>query len=194
MRIIFAKTAALLMLWTLACSEPQRPDGAPLQSPGAEPPASAEQLHFTAPEGWIQETPSSPMRRVQYRLPGAPVGSEDADLAIFVFPGTGGGVDANLERWVQQFSNPDGSPATEQAEIRRTEVGGMRVSMLDISGTYDPGVMAGGTGAQQNFRMLAAVVEAPADPWFIKLTGPIPTIDYWERSFHEFVESFHLSH
>ncbi len=194
MKIIYMIGIALLILWTLACSEPQRPDGAPLQSPGPGVAATTEALHFTAPEGWIQEAPSSPMRRVQYRLPGAPAGSGDADLAIFVFPGTGGGVEDNLERWVQQFSNPDGSPVTDQAEVRRMEVGGMRVSMLDLSGTYDPGVMAGGTGAQPNFRMLAAVVEAPEDPWFIKLTGPIPTIDHWEQSFYEFVESFHLSH
>jgi len=30
-------------------------------------------------------------------------------MAVFVFPGGGGGVQANINRWVSQFKQPDGS-------------------------------------------------------------------------------------
>ena len=36
---------------------------------------------------------------------------------------------------------------------------------------------------EADFRLLAAVVETPAGPYFFKLTGPDPTVRRWTDSF-----------
>src|SRR5262245_40912700 len=68
------------------------------------PPGSGEGetgVRWKAPAGWIAETPSSPMRKAQYRVPG-PGG--DGECAVFYFgPGQGGDPMANAQRWVGQF-------------------------------------------------------------------------------------------
>ena len=74
-------------------------------------PAGAERslgdLAANVPEGWVEEEPASSMRLAQYRLPGD--GAGDAVLAVFHFGSNqGGSVDANIDRWYGQFSQPDG--------------------------------------------------------------------------------------
>src|SRR5215510_5307663 len=76
--------------------------------PAAPPPGSGEggtSVRWKAPAGWIAETPSSPMRKAQYRVPG-PGG--DGECAVFYFgPGQGGDPMANAQRWAGQFKHPD---------------------------------------------------------------------------------------
>ena len=103
------------------CSEgsPAETDSAPGPAVSAGPAqASAAGLRFEAPSTWISETPSSSMRLAQYRLPGLEGDPEDAELAVFYFGGQGGSVQANVDRWIGQFSNPDGSPVTDPRVFR----------------------------------------------------------------------------
>src|SRR3989338_9158151 len=65
-------------------------------------------LTWSAPEGWIEETPSSPMRKAQYCLPKVEGDSEDVSVSLFYFPGQGGSIEDNLNRWYGQFIQPDG--------------------------------------------------------------------------------------
>lgn len=186
---------AILLASTFGCSSSPEPPpaGDPVEFPESSPDnAQTGQLRFEMPDGWVQESPSSSMRRAQYRLPGEG-GEDDAELAIFVFPGTGGSVQANVDRWIGQFSQPDGSSSAEKAEIDTREINGFPVTFVSLTGTYSGGGMApmagGSSEPQEGYKMLAAIIETPADPWFLKLTGPEATVDYWESSFAEFVES-----
>jgi len=135
------------------------------------------------------------MRVSQYQLPPAEGDSEGASLVVYYFgAGQGGSVDANLERWIGQMQTPDGRPARDKAKTETTTVNGMKVSLLDVSGTYaggDMGGMAGGGAAQTkpNFRMRAAVIETPKGPYFIKLVGPEKTVSRSDQAFQEFVKS-----
>jgi len=45
------------------------------------------------------------------------------------------------------------------------------------------------TKAKPNFRMLAAVAEAPSGPWFFKLTGPAKTVGKWESGYQSFLDT-----
>lgn len=175
----------LSVLLVAGCGGTEEPEGTPVQFGGSGVPESAQkQLEFESPEGWIAETPASTMRVAQYRLPGE--GSEDAEVAVFTFPGTGGSVDANIQRWIGQFSEAD----RENAAVTRKTVNDLPVTYLDISGTYTPGMMDGdSTRPQPDYRVLAAVIETPTDPWFVKLTGPSATVDQWEESFYQYVDS-----
>ena len=148
-------------------------------------------LNFSAPSEWIEESPSSPMRRAQYRLPRAEGDAEDAELVVFHFPGQGGSVQANMDRWIGQFSKEDGSAAADSAKISKRESGNVPLTILDVEGTYSPagGPMMRRGNPKPNHRMLAAIAETALGPWFFKLTGHKGTIGKWEKSFLQFLDS-----
>ncbi len=154
---------------------------------GADPHASA--LRFTPPAEWISETPSSSMRQAQYRLPRVEGDPEDAELAVFFFSGQGGTVQDNIDRWIGQFQKNDGSPAA--GAISRRDVQGIPLTIVDVSGIYlsSSGPMLEDTKAKPSFRMIAAVAETDAGPWFFKLTGPEKTVANWESGFQSFLDT-----
>ena len=165
------------------------------QPPASQAPASGSQgdLRLKAPDGWVSERPTSSMRVSQYQLPAAQGDSEAASLIVFYFgAGQGGSVDANLERWIGQMQSADGRPAKGAAKTETTTVNGMKVTLLDVAGTYSGGDMGGGGGtpsSKPNFRMRAGVIETPKGAYFIKLVGPEKTVARWDSSFQEFIKS-----
>lgn len=163
-------------------------DTKPAPAHGASSVPGNSNLKFTAPPDWIVETPSSTMRRAQYRLTRVNGDPEDAELAVFFFPGEGGSVQANIDRWIGQFQRTDGSPAT--GDISRRASHGIPLTVVDVSGIYLAGSgMMTETKAKPNFRMLAAVAETTAGPWFFKLTGPAKTVAKWGPSFQSFLDT-----
>jgi hypothetical protein len=151
-------------------------------------------VHYTAPEVWIAEHPSSSMRRGQYRLPGKS-DSDDGILAIYNFPGTGGSVEANLERWYKQMVQPDGSETKNKIERRDFLVNGMPVTLVYVTGTYlesATGMMMSDVTERPNYAMLAAIVETANSPWFFKATGPKVTIDTHRQAFEDFVKTIRV--
>lgn len=178
-----------------APAAPASPGGGPPAAlpPGISGSASASgDLQYKAPSGWVKEQPTSGMRKAQFRLPRAEGDSEDGSLVIFYFgPGQGGTAQANLDRWIAQFEQPDGSSSKEKAKTKSMTVNGLTVSLLDLSGTFTA-EMTPGAGDRQNkpqSRMLAAVIESPKGPYFVKLVGPIKTVDRWEPDFTAFLNS-----
>ena len=142
-------------------------------------------LSAVAPQGWEAQTPASSMRIVQYGLPG-PEG--DATLAVFYFgPGQGGGIEANIERWYGQFTQEDGRPTREKARRWERQVGGIAVTLVDISGTYSGGM--GSAEEMKAYRMLGAIAAHPSGAVFIKLTGPMDTVEHWRDSFTLYLDS-----
>ena len=174
------------------------PDHPPISSPPADsliappPPGSgtgATGLVWTTPDGWIAETPSSAMRRAQYRVPG-PGG--DGELVVFYFgPGQGGDAMANAVRWANQFSQPDGRAPQEAMKTEQIEVGGIPVLLTEITGTYSGGMtMMGGPSAELENHMLLGAIAAGGDAnWFFKLTGPAATLEAQRDAFRALIES-----
>ena len=191
----------LTLLWITACSskpgasEGEQPaDLKPQSAHGATAVAGTSApggLKFTAPAGWIEETPTSSMRKAQYRLPRVDGDTEDAELAVFFFKGEGGSVQANIQRWIGQFTKPDGTPATDSAKTTHKEIHGIPLTIVDVSGTYmsASGPMLSEVKPKPGFRMLAAVAETSEGPWFLKLTGPAATVSKWELSFDQLLDS-----
>jgi hypothetical protein len=167
-----------------ACSAP--PTVASKNAPPASASVSQGDLRLNVPDGWVSERPSSGMRVSQYQLPAAEGDPEAASLVVYYFgPGQGGSVDANLERWIGQIQTPK-----DKAKTETTSVNGMKVTLLDVTGTYAAGDMGGGGGpAKPNFRMRAGVIETPKGAYFIKLVGPEKTVAKWDQAFQEFVKS-----
>lgn len=138
---------------------------------GGGDPGQAAGLDFDMPAGWQSEQPSSSMRMAQASIPG-PGGP--GQLTVFYFgPGGGGGVEANVQRWVGQMEvDPGTQPAQETFDAN-----GYRVTVIDVKGTLLPSTMGTGPEAPQpDSRLIGAVVEGPGGPWFFKATGPEATL------------------
>lgn len=148
-------------------------------------------LKYDPPKGWISKPPASAMRVAEFVLPKAMGDPEDASLAIFFFGGQGGSVEANLERWTNQMVQPDGRPSRQVAKTQSFSSNGMKVTVLDVSGTYTAEMRPGASERynKSNFRMKAAVLETSAGPYFFKLTGPQKTVARWDDSFTTFIKS-----
>jgi len=162
---------------------------------GAAAAASAESaagVQWTAPAGWKAEA-ARPMRAATYAVAAAPGDSDPAECGIYFFgPGQGGSVDANLERWKSQFTDPNGR--TTPAKIDKAQLHGLRVTRIDTSGSYSGmgGPMAKAP-AVPGYRLLGAIIEAPGGNIFVKFTGPMKTIAANQPKFEQLLTSFQPS-
>jgi hypothetical protein len=150
-------------------------------------------LKFKVPAGWVEEERTSSMRVAQYRLPKSDGDTEDALLVLYYFgQGQGGSTAANMERWVGQMKQEDGSASKDKAKEEKFEANGLKVTTVDVSGTY-VAETAPGSGTLLNkpgYRLRAAVVETPKGSYFVKLVGPVKTVTHWNDSFLTYLRSF----
>ncbi|GAB4251160.1 MAG: hypothetical protein Kow00109_26930 [Acidobacteriota bacterium] len=191
-------TLLVILLWIAtitACSKNEAPPAGeemPVSrsapAPGDTSASAGLPVPLRAPEGWIAETPSSSMRQAQFRLPG-----EAGDAEVAVFTGIGGSPQANIDRWVGQFSGDADRP---EPQTTSRQIGPYRVTVVDVSGTYHPAgmgpMMGGGASAEPKpgYRMLAAIIELEGQrPVFVKLTGPAETVEKWADSFQAYLDS-----
>ena len=161
--------------------------------PPGHPPMGKEDggrrgLTWKAPSHWIQEIPSSPMRRAQYRVPG-PAGP--GECLVFSFgPGQGGDAKANAARWAGQFRQADGSPVGDGYKVRETKVGEITVVLVEVVGTYVGGMGGGPVGPERpKYMLLGAIAEGPDAKWFFRATGPQATLEAHRAAFYRMIRS-----
>jgi len=150
-------------------------------------------LRFKAPDGWTAEQASSSMRVAQYKLPKAEGDKEDALLVLYYFGATQGGTaQANIDRWISQMQQPDGSSSKDKAKTESMSVNGLKVTTVDVTGTYTAEMAPGSKTFHNddNYRLRAAVVETPKGNYFVKLSGPARTIARWDQSYNDYLKSF----
>jgi hypothetical protein len=161
----------------------------------AEAPAQERRISFgetglsiTAPANWERKQPTSRIVEHEFAIPAA--AGEDLPGRMTVM-GAGGTVEANIERWVGQFSQPDSSPTKPKVDQRT--IAGQKVSVVDIAGTYkdSPGPFSGKPAVDRpDFRMLAAVISTEKDGnYFVKFYGPRGTVAANEKAFSAMLES-----
>ena len=135
-------------------------------------------LRFSVPRAWERVPATSDVRAAQFRVPGAGSARQDGEIVLFHFGAAkGGGVQENLDRWYKQFTQPDGKPSRDAAVVTIRTVRGLKVTAVDLAGTYTAQMGPGDAAAPRpDYRMLAAVVEGEGGPWFWKAVGPAATI------------------
>jgi hypothetical protein len=151
----------------------------------------ATDLTYTKPDAWNAVKTTSTMRVAQFVVPRAAGDTADAELVVYYFGGTGGSVDANIDRWIGQMEQPDGRPSSAVAIRSRRTVNGLDLTLVDVSGTYVAEISPGSPQRHNspNFRLRAVVVPTPKGPYFIKLTGPAKTVAASEPLFERFLAS-----
>ena len=147
-------------------------------------------LRMTLPAAWARVPASSDVRAAQFRISHVAPDTDDGELVVFYFgKGQGGGVEDNLQRWYDQFLQADGKSTKEKAVVTTRTVAGLKVTQVDVSGTYKGGGPAMASAPKPNMRLLAAIVEGGEGPWFLKATGPAATMGGAKNGFDALVLS-----
>jgi hypothetical protein len=147
-------------------------------------------LSWTTPGRW-KDNPGggSSMRAATYNIPAAAGDSEGAECAVF--KNIGGGVAANIKRWIDQFEQSDGSSSEAKAKQKKETIHGLSVTTVDLTGTFKGGGMMMGqpTAKKSGYRLLGAIVESPEGDIFFKLTGPEKTVAASQAEFRSLLNS-----
>jgi hypothetical protein len=144
------------------------------------------------PKDWTEKPVTSSMRAAHFVLPGK---AGEAELVVYYFgEGGAGGVDANLERWLGQFTQPDGKASKDVAKIEKTKVAGQDTTTIAVTGRYTTSQMPGGPPPVDvaDGMLLGAIVESPKGPYYFKLTGPKATVDGHAGKFRAMLASMKL--
>jgi hypothetical protein len=116
---------------------------------------------------------------------------DDAECVVYFFgAGQGGTVQANLDRWKNQFQQAGGQPAATQ--IKKRAIHGLPVTTIETSGDYSGmgGPLAEKPTTKSGYRLLGAIVEGPLGNVFLKFVGPAKTIAANEKNFEILLSSF----
>jgi len=146
-------------------------------------------LLLEAPAGWKRVQPKSGIVETEFSIPSA----GDLPPGRMTVMGAGGSVQANVDRWYGQFTQPDGSDTKQKAVSKTIKIAGCTVTMVDVAGTFKDspgGPFAGGkTIDRPDYRMLAAIVETPGSgSQFLKFYGPAATVAQEADGFRTMIE------
>ncbi len=143
------------------------------------------------PEKWKEETPSNNMRMAQFKLPKAEGDKEDAELALFKFPGGSGAVEANLKRQVDKFQPAEGEKEVK-SKVEKIKVGSIEATYQDVSGTFKKKAfpMAKDFTAVPKYRQLYVVFTTNDGEFYMTLLGPEKTVEKHKKEFESWLKSF----
>lgn len=138
---------------------------------------TVDDLKLTIPKSWSKVKPASSMRKGQFSIPAAKGDKNAVDYVIFQFGGGGGGIGANVRRWIGQFD-----PKGRKAKITKGKSLQGPYILVDITGTYNMPIgppIQRKTKPLENARMMAVIlaVEAKKKVYYIKTAGGAKTVN-----------------
>lgn len=148
-------------------------------------------LIMTVPDGWRREQakPGPMPPKAIFKLSAADGDQGGVAVRITHFPGMKGMDRQNIDRWVAQVRQPDGQPSTrDHATVTVKDLGAVKLTLVDITGSINTS-MRGQGEAKPNQRLIAAIVDHPKGPHFVKASGGVECMREWEASILAFLES-----
>lgn len=139
-------------------------------------------IRFDVPASW-DEQPESEFYEAKYMI-----GSESGEMMLTLTT-MGGGIEANLERWVGQFQQSPGSRPRRET----LRVDGTSSEWLDVRGTFGSRV-GSRPGPHEDWRLLGVAIPMRPRPFLLKLVGPRAAVSEFEDEFRSFVRSAQLDH
>lgn len=116
-------------------------------------------ISFEIPDSWTDQ--QAQMVDSKYL-----VSTEKGNIEI-TLTSMGGGIQANLDRWVKQVRRD----RNDEPEWSKLDVAGVESEQVDVRGRYASAV-GGDTGTRQQTRLIGIAVPLPLRDFFIKLVGP----------------------
>ncbi len=143
-------------------------------------------LQLEAPEAWKKVKPRVKFIEYEFAVPAAAEGGADGRVTVM---GAGGTVQQNIDRWLGQFTQPDGKASKDVATVNTQKLSDVKLHTIDVSGTYGDrrGPFAPAV-ERPGYRMLAAIIETPQGNYFIKFYGEAKTVAAHAEAFEEMVE------
>ncbi|MBE7488651.1 hypothetical protein HS121_10385 [bacterium] len=137
---------------------------------------TGHEMQFLVPEEWQSKQPTSMMRIYQVNIP--PVEGDTSEGEIAFFAPIGGSIQDNIDRWIGQFSQPDGSDPKSKAVVEDIKGDKYPIKLVSVPGTMLASSMPGMPPMPEKtgYMMLGAIIETPSGPWYIKGTGPEKTM------------------
>ncbi len=156
-------------------------------------------VKFVAPGTWKSAKPKSSMIEFEITVPKTQGEAEDAKNGRLTIMRAGGDVDANINRWYGQYTQPDGSETKDNSTVTDMTAADCDIKLVDIKGTLQDRAMGGGpfsggkTVERENYRMLAAIIQTGEfGQYFVKLYGPEKTITANEKAFKDMIKSLQV--
>lgn len=133
-------------------------------------------LTLKVPSTWKSSPPSNNLRLAQFEIPAVKGDKEPAELVISSFGGTGGGVSANVTRWIGQFA----ADKNRKVKVTQGKSKDGKYIFVDLTGTYNKSIgppFLRKTKAVPGSRMLGVILAIEGKAYyFLKLTGPEKTV------------------
>lgn len=149
-------------------------------------------LVVQVPADWKKAASRSRILESEFSAPAD--AKPDEPSARITFMAAGGSIDANIERWFGQFTQPDGKATKDAAKVEEFKVGDAKVHWVEIPGTYMES-MGGGPFApgkkveRKEYRMLASIIVLENGlQYFIKMTGPDELVQKQKEGFLKMVK------
>lgn len=155
----------------------------------ADDTVEVSEFTFHYGEPWLRQQTTSSMRAAQFLYEFKDMSNENVELVIFFFGQRGGGgVEANIARWLTQF---DGTPESKTEE---KDFNGTKVTLLTATGTYldtmgGAAISSTPKVPKEDYTLLAAIFTSEKGDVFIKATGPTPSINAMRADFDKFIAS-----
>jgi len=142
----------------------------------------------TAPSTWQGRQPGSTMRLAEFTAP-ARGDAAGAEVVVYFFgPGQGGTVEANVERWTNQFTDDAGNHPV--ATVTSETATAFPTTFVQLRGNYSRSIGTGDSAAARPDQILhAAVVETPRGNLHVQMHGPAASVTAEEPAFRGFVRS-----
>jgi len=133
-------------------------------------------LSFEVPAAWEE------LEKSQFYDSKFIVHSEHGDMEL-TLASVGGGIDANLNRWVGQV----GQAAGDEPTWSTVDVAGIESRMVDVRGSFNSR-LPGQTGTQENWRLIGVAVPLPRD-FYVKLVGPREAVAEFQDDLTAFLKT-----
>lgn len=153
-------------------------------------PVAIGPVTYQVPSDWNRQQARRSFRVAQWAIPTAKGDTRAPEIYFSFLSGDGGGVDANIDRWIGQFASKKSKP-----ERDKFEAAGVKFYTVDVQGTYKEsmgGPFAGGkVTPRKNYRMLGAVIVIPDQDgvYFVRMTGPEKSVGAQVENFRHMLES-----
>ena len=142
-------------------------------------------LTFTRPAQFQWEQIQPGMRAAELTLPGKD--GKKAEVVFFNFPaGVGGGVEANVARWLGMFKEGKDKINAKTEKVSRDK---STITYVQAEGTYMSGMPGGPKTAQPNTMLQGAIIETPQSNVFVRMTGPADLVRGAQKDFRSMIES-----
>jgi hypothetical protein len=140
----------------------------------------ATKITYETPKDWNKVVPAKKEIREQFDID---EGGEKVQVTISAFPGTAGGLPANVNRWRKQVQLP---PIVDEEELVKDVVmekaGKHTLLMVDVANAKAPAPN----------RILGVIIPTHGAVWFLKMHGGDAAVGKHKADFEIFAKSFRI--